>query len=436
MMAQSGRGATVITMRVALIFLILFVPAPAAVKAVRFGKLIDGDGTSRANAVVVIDGSRIREVTTEIPAGAEVIDLSGFTGLPGLIDAHVHMTYYWDRAPGTRPFGQGGTRAPAVTVFLAQENARRTLESGVTAVRDLGASEGMSFAMRDLIERGAMQGPRLFVCGYGLSVGRSAPRPGVPIYPGQADGPGEVMRVARQQIAAGADWVKLFGSTGSGNDVSGRQTFTFDEMKAAVDAVHLLGKRVAIHSYGPAGARDAVRAGADSVEHAVDLDDDTLAEMARRKTFYVPTIDHNRYYAEHAREFGYSDADVAALQAFIKRNVATAGRAHRAGVRFAMGSDAVFTMFGENARELEWLVQAGMTTAQAITTATANGAALLGVEDRSGRIAAGYDADLIAVAGDPLTDIRALTRAVRWVMKAGNVVVDKRRQAASEVSIK
>ena len=312
-------------------------------------------------------------------------------------------------------------------MFLAQENARRTLEAGVTTVRDLGAGEGMSFAMRDLINRGAMIGPRMFVCGNGLSVSRSAPRPGAPMNPGQADGPAEVMRAARQQIASGADWVKLFGSTGSGNDVTGNQTFTFEEMKAAVEVTHNLGKRVAIHSYGPAGARDAVRAGTDSLEHAVDFDQETLDEMARRKTFYVPTVDHNRYYAEHAREFGYSDTDVENLHAYMQRNLTAARRAFQAGVRFAMGSDAVFTMFGENARELEWFVQAGMTPAQAIHAATRNGAALLGREDNLGQIAPGYYADLIAVDGDPLTDIRAVTRQVRWVMKGGAVVVDKQR---------
>jgi imidazolonepropionase-like amidohydrolase len=407
-------------MKFATLVLLLSLTASAAVKAIRLRKLIDGDGTARTNTVVVIDGDRIRAVTSEVPAGAELTDLSRYTGLPGLIDVHVHMTYYWDRTPGTLPFGQGTTRAPAVTVFLAQENARRTLEAGVTTVRDLGAVEGMSFAMRDLIERGAMPGPRLFVCGYGLTISRSAPRPG------QADGPAEVMRVARQQIAAGADWVKLFGSTGSGKDVSGRQTFTFEEMKAAVEVAHNLGKRVAIHSYGPEGARDAVRAGADSIEHAVGLDENALAEIARRKTFYVPTIDHNRYYAEHAREFGYSEADVAGLNAFIERNLDTAGRAFKSGVRFAMGSDAVFTMFGENARELEWFVRAGMRPAQAIAAATAGGAELLGMEDRLGRIAPGYYADMIAVEGDPLTDIRAVTHGAVWVMKGGNVVVDKR----------
>jgi len=127
------------------------------------------------------------------------------------------------------------------------------------------------------------------------------------------------------------------------------------------------------------------------------------------------------------REFGYSDADVTGLNAFIKRNQAAAERAHRAGVRIAMGSDAVFTMFGENARELEWFVRAGMSPAQAITAATSNGAALLGMEDRLGRIAPGYYADIIAVENDPLTDIRALTAGAIWVMKGGALVVDKRR---------
>ena len=182
-------------MRLLALVVCLSLPSSAALKAIRFGKLVDGDGATRTNVVVVVDKDRIREVTSAVPSGAELIDLSRYTGLPGLIDAHVHMTYYWDRVPGTRPFAQGSTRAPAVTVFLAQENARRTLESGVTTVRDLGASEGMSFAMRDLIERGAMPGPRMFVCGYGLSISRSAPRPGVPPSPGQADGSAEVMRV-------------------------------------------------------------------------------------------------------------------------------------------------------------------------------------------------------------------------------------------------
>jgi imidazolonepropionase-like amidohydrolase len=402
----------------------------AGTKAVRFGKLVDGSGREVTDAVVVVEGDRITGVGAgdgAVPPGAEMIDLSRYTGIPGLIDVHTHMTYYWDQAAGTRPWEQQFERDPAVTVFLAQENARKTLESGVTTVRDLGASDHADIAMRDLINRGAMRGPRMFVAGYGLHVTWRPARPGsVTPDGGKADGVPEVLRVVREQIAAGADVIKMYGSTGSGENVSGDQTFTFEEMKAAVDAAHQAGKGIAIHSYGPAGARDAVRAGADSVEHATDLDDATIAEMARRKTVYVPTIDHNRYYAEHREQFGYGKDVADRLDAYRRRNLETARRAHKAGVRFAMGSDAVFTMFGQNTRELLWFVEAGMTPAEALATATTNGAALLGEEKSLGTVAAGFHADIVAVEGDPLSDIRAVVERVRWVMKGGTVVVDKR----------
>lgn len=168
-----------------------------------------------------------------------------------------------------------------------------------------------------------------------------------------------------------------------------------------------------------------MRAGADSVEHATDVDDDTLREMARRGTFYVPTVDHNRYYIDHKDEFGYDQAAVDRLNNFIGRNLETLRRAISANVRIAMGSDAVFTGFGENARELEWFVKAGMTPAQALATATTNGAALLGMEKSLGALAPGYFADIVAVEGDPLTNIGAVVHGVRWVMKGGRVVVDK-----------
>jgi len=215
----------------------------------------------------------------------------------------------------------------------------------------------------------------------------------------------------------------MYGSTGSAADVTGDETFSFDEMKAAVDAAHAAGKRIAIHSYGPQGGRDAMRAGAESVEHAVDLDDSTLTEMAARGTYYVPTIDHNRYYADNAQLLKYNEQDVAGLNDYIARNLETAKKAVKAGVKFAMGSDAVYTMFGENTRELEWFVKAGMSPEQALLAATANGAELLGQTD-VGVIRAGAFADIAAVEGDPLTDIQAATRRVRWVMKNGAVVVE------------
>jgi imidazolonepropionase-like amidohydrolase len=399
--------------------------------AIRFGSLVDGSGRVLRDAVVVTNADTIVSVGTgssAVPRGARVIDLRRYTGIPGMIDAHTHITYYWDGAPGSDPWRQGGQRRPQVTVFLAQENARRTLETGVTTIRDLGASDYSDLAIRDLINRGAMVGPRVFAAGYGL---RRAPAQAQPnALPGPPRGRltsvDDVAAAVKAQVDAGADVIKVYGSTGSGADVTGRQTLTYEEMKAIVDASRAAGKRVAIHSYGPEGGRDAVRAGATSVEHPIGLDDSTFALMVRQGTFYVPTIDHNRYYAQYAKQFNYTPAQVAALDSFRVLNAETAKRAFKAGVKLAMGSDAVFNMFGENTYELLRYVEIGMTPAQALATATTNGAELLGMGKKLGAVAPGYFADIVAVEGDPLADIKVVTDRVRWVMKGGKVVVDKR----------
>ena len=403
--------------------------AGAQMKALRFRTVVDGKGAVIRDGTILIEGDRISRILTareSAPPNAEVIDLRRLTAIPGLIDVHTHMTYYWDQAPGTTPFRQPA-RPPERTVALARENARKTLETGVTTVRDLGASSYTDIALRDSINHGAAVGPRMFVAGYGLSRGQA--RAGVDTTVtarGRVFNISQIPAAVKQQVDAGADYIKMYGSTGTGADVSGRQTFTYDEMKAAVDAAHALGKRIAIHSYGPEGGRDAVRAGAETVEHPVDLDDGTLAEMARRGTVYVPTIDHNRYYAEYREQYGYTAEQAAGLDEFRKRNIETARRAHKAGVKLAMGSDAVFTMFGQNTRELRWLVEAGMTSAQALAAATTNGAIVLGMEKTVGAIAPGYYADIVAVEGDPLADINVVIDKVRWVMKGGAVVADRR----------
>ena len=416
-----------------LLLVFLFAERPsllrAQIKALRFGRVIDGRGRVLTNAVILVKADRIVAVGPEkdvvIPANAETLDLRAYTAIPGLIDAHTHMTFYWDKAPGSTPWKQLGTLGPAVTVFLAQENARKALETGVTTVRDLGSSDGMDLAMRALINRGAMHGPRMFVAGNGLHISGPPDKAGAVPDPGRCDGVAEVERAARQQLAAGADWVKMYGSTGSDKDVTGFQTFSYEEMKAAADVAHRAGKRIAIHSYGPDGARDAVRAGANTVEHAIDLDDATLAAMARQGTIYVPTVEHNRYYIAHRAEYGYDSAVVAGLNQYVAKNFATVQRAVKAHVKMAMGSDAVFTGFGENTRELAWFVKAGLSPAQALRTATTTGAEMLGLENSLGALAPGYYADIVAVEGDPLRDIQVVIEHVKWVMKGGQVEVDR-----------
>jgi imidazolonepropionase-like amidohydrolase len=396
------------------VFITLFAAAfaQAQTKVIRFGKLWDGAKVT-TDAVVVVTGDRITAVgsgNAAVPAGAEVVDLRKYTGIPGLIDLHTHITYYWDRKPGTRP--RGTPRLPAVTVYLAQDNARRTLETGVTTVRDLNAGNDMDLAMRELIATGAMVGPRMFVSGPGLSS-----RPNQPL---NAE---TVMSLIAARVKSGVDWIKVFGSRGSYESVETTQTVTFEEMKAIVDTAHAAGKKVAIHSYGASGVRDAVRAGADSIEHGADVDDETFAEMAKKGIVWVPTVDHNRYYIDARDEFGFAPGVEGPLKDYIERNLESVRRAVKAGVKIGMGSDAVYTMFGQNTRELEWLVKAGMTATQALQSATTIPAELLGIGDRLGRIAPGYFADIVAVDGDPTTSVNTLFSGVRWVMQGGQVVV-------------
>jgi imidazolonepropionase-like amidohydrolase len=404
-------------MRLPSIFVLAIVLAAAPQPAhtvLLFGHVWDG-AKMLDDVVVAVDGDKITLVESgqkQVPADA--VDLRRYTAVPGLIDLHTHITYYWDRKPGTRPLGQ--RRRPAVTVFLAQDNARRTLETGVTTIRDLGASGDADFAMRDLVAMGAMTGPRMFVAGQGISA-RS----------GAAPDPEAMRKSAEDRIKGGSDWVKVYGSRGSFDSVETTQTITFEEMKAIVDAAHALGHKVAIHSYGPSGVKDAVRAGADSVEHGIDLDDETLTEMVRRGTVWVPTIDHNRYYIDAKDEFGFKPEAIPPLQEYIAKNLESTRRAFKAGVKIGMGSDAVYSMFGQNTRELEWMVKAGMTPAQALATATTTAAELLNQKDKLGRIAPGFTADIVAIEGKPLENIGDVITGVRWVMKDGVVVVARAR---------
>jgi imidazolonepropionase-like amidohydrolase len=383
-----------------------------------FKQLWDGERVID-NGSVVVTGARITAVggpELRVPSGARELDLRRYTAIPGLIDLHTHVTYYWDRAPGTTPLRQGARRTPEETARVAAANARRTLESGVTTIRDLGAQGSADILMRDQAKTGALIGPRMFVAGRGISAARGGgPAP-------------EVMRAeVETRVRAGSDWIKVYASRGSFQSVDTTQTLSFEQMKAIVDAAHSMGRKVAIHSYGASGVKDAVRAGADSIEHGIDLDDETLAEMVRRRTVWVPTIDHNRYYVDASEEYGFPTEAIPLLQEYIAKNLEATRRAFRAGVRLGMGSDAVFTGFGQNTRELEWFVKAGMTPEQALRTATTIGADLLGQAESLGRIQPGFLADLVGVEGNPLETVDAVVTRVRWVMKDGVVVIDRRK---------
>ena len=262
------------------LLLLLSIQANAATKALKFGKLWDGHKVIN-NAVVIVDNDKITSVTEngKIPAGAEVVDLSRFTGVPGFIDAHTHVTYFWDGDPSTTPRTRPTKpRHVAVTVFLSQQNAKKALEAGVTTLRDLNGAGGADYAIRDLVNMGAMPGPRMFVSGSGLRSYKTQP--------GVTDAVAEAAKQAQIRIDEGADWLKVFGSVGGFDNVNTTQTVSYEEMKAMVDVAHKAGHKIAIHSYGPEGARDAIRAGTDSLEHATDMDDATIAEMVRKGIYY------------------------------------------------------------------------------------------------------------------------------------------------------
>lgn len=393
----------------------------------RFAMLIDGTGEVLEGREIVVDNGLIVAVGNNLDEqypGATGIDLGHLVALPGLIDVHVHMTYGLGEPSRGDAWSELLASHPGERLVAATQNARATLATGVTSARDLFAFDGLDLQIRALINADIISGPRLFVATEAIH-----PMMLPPLADGaQRHSVAEIARQAQRRVEAGADWLKIFATTGSADDLTGEQILFYPEIKTATDIAHASGLRVAVHSYGAAAVEDALRAGVDSIEHAVGLNDEILRRWAKSETVYVPTIDHNAYYVEHADEYGYDEQTQAALRAFTTENVRTLRRAHDAGIRIAMGSDAVMTMFGRNTRELEWFIQAGMTPAEAIRAATVNGAALLGRQENLGRIQVGYAADVIAVGGNPLEDIRSLTRNVEWVMKAGKVVVERGAQ--------
>ena len=384
---------------------------------IRAARMLDPrGGRIMTNAVVLVEGDRVVAVGANVvvPAGAKVIDLGDVTLLPGLIDAHTHVTYHFDR---TGRFGISGDSGPDETLGYAKENARATLLAGVTTARDLGGDSRVVTRLRDQINRGETEGPRLLVSGDPLT--------SVLLRGAVEDRVERAQRVrdfVRARVAEGVDVIKIF----VGVDERGQTDFSVQEINAAVEEAARAGLRVAAHAHEAAAVKAAVRGGCASVEHGSFLDSEAVRELAKHHTALVPTLYLPTHYLEHRERFVSFDAFTwAFFERLRDHNLANAARAKQGGVWIVSGSDAVAGLHGHNPRELVWLVKAGLTPAEALRAATVDAAMLLGLEGKVGEIKPGAFADLIAVPGDPTQDIGVVERVV-FVMKSGKVLKDER----------
>jgi imidazolonepropionase-like amidohydrolase len=411
--------------------------------ALRAGRLIDGTGSAvRRDALVLIEGDRILDVTGAgaAPAGAQLIDAADATVLPGLIDAHLHLLWSGVAAtPGAKD--SLVTELPAARALACYANARRDLEAGFTAVRDVHCLDWADIALRNAIAAELAVGPRISAGGYGLtSTGghmddRAGLRPDVSWsgFSNVVDTVDEARRAVRYLVMMGADHIKI--NAGRGVRVRGRLVafapeMRLDVMEAICEEAHTLGRRVAAHSLGSAGELWAVRAGVDSLEHAHFISEETLHAMAEHGTFLVPTMTHCVRNAAILRETVPKErwGDNLILRAY-ESMYKVIPRAIQLGIRVATGTDAGAdnVPHGCNAQELELLTTVGMSPGQAIAAATSTAAAVLDWTDSLGTLERGKMADLLVVDGDPTQDIRILQQRerIQLVMKGGRIVAGR-----------
>jgi imidazolonepropionase-like amidohydrolase len=407
---------------------------PAQITAIRAGTLIDGTGGAPVkNAVIVVQGGRITAAgaNVAVPSGATVIDLSGFTVLPGFIDAHVHLA--------GRTIGDGDwqhsrlTEMPSQLALLGAAHAQQTLEAGFTTVRVLGSAAFGDVALRNAINAGWIPGPRIVAAGvsFGIRGGHCDETNGLQpdalgheagVAEGVADGVEEARNAVRYAVKYGADVIKICATGGvlSLTDSVGVQQYTEEEMRAIVETATQLDRRVAAHAHGTAGIKAAVRAGVTSIEHGSILDAEAVRMMKEKGTWLVPTLLAG-FTVESLATAGRLPPPIAAKALAIAPRQHTSFKlAVDGGVRIALGTDAGVMRHGTNGREFGLMVKFGMTPMQAIVAGTSNGATLLGLESEIGTIAAGKQADLVAVRGDPLQNIQILEN-VAFVMKGGVV---------------
>ena len=404
-------------------------PKPAGRVMVHAGKLLDvHTGKTLNDQAIVIDGGKIVSVDPFTQAsrspGARLIDLGNATVLPGLTDAHTHMT----SDPRDVGYEGLGISIPRSTLVGAR-NARLTLEAGFTTVRNVGADGYSDVALRDAINAGDVPGPHMLVSGPPLGItGGHCDENLLPFEyhdtaGGVADGVEGVQHKVRETIKYGADLIKICATGGvlSHGDNPQASQYTLEEMKAIVADAHRLGRKVAAHAHGAQGILWASEAGVDSIEHGSYIDDAAIAEMKKNGTYLVPTLYLADWFLANAEQLHVPPEMIAKgreVMPAARKNVA---HAFASGVRVAFGTDAAVYPHGLNAHEFAVMVNMGLTPLQSIQSATINAADLLGWADKMGAVEPGKWADIIAVDGDPLQDVTTLER-VKFVMKGGEVV--------------
>ncbi len=416
-----------------IVFLLLSSAALAESYVIHAGALFDSvsGNVLKEQSIHVADGKIISVAAgyKDVTASEQLIDLRASTVIPGLMDMHVHL----DMELKPASYAEKYTLNPADYAFRSTVYARRTLQAGFTTVRNIGDTDNITISLRNAIEQGLVEGPRILTAGKGISVtgGHMDPTSGNSYAlmgdPGPADavinGPFEARKAVRQRYKDGADVIKLAATGGMLSTTKNGMAphFAMDEIEAIVETAGDYGMIVAAHAHGAEGIKRAIRAGVNSIEHGTELDDEGIRLMKQHGTYLVPTMMAPDFAVQKAKIDGYFPKIIQAKVSVFEQSVpAMVNKAYESGVNIAFGTDSGVTPHGENGKEFVLLAGAGMKPEHALQAATINTARLLRIENEAGSIEAGKQADIIAVKGDPLAEI-SLMRNVSFVMKQGNI---------------